>query len=388
MPKTVSANINPKILIWAREEQGLSLSWVAEKFKKIEEWEAGSAKPTMKQLRDIAHLYKRPSAVFFLKNTPEKSLKLTDFRSKHILSEYELSPSTLTEFRLCESRRKIAIELAELLGEDTTFSLPKINLNDDPEQLAIKIANDLYIDYDDLRSCKTDKDVLGYWIDRLENANVLVFHSITKSGFNSSFKEIRGASAYHSEYPWVWVNSQEHPRGQLFTLGHELTHLLLQSNGICTLEEDDKSNHVKIERFCNSLSAALLMPKDIITTLISKQNLRSPDEIDTAIDIVQKVFHTSKEAIARRFVTLNLIKWNEYNRIREEQIQALIETKTQSSGGDGKLYYKRVLSWNGYKLTSLVTEAYHSKKISLGNAVSILGTKVSHFEKIVGELYG
>jgi len=32
MPKTVAANINPKILIWAREEQGLSLSWVAEKF--------------------------------------------------------------------------------------------------------------------------------------------------------------------------------------------------------------------------------------------------------------------------------------------------------------------------------------------------------------------
>ncbi len=64
------------------------------------------------------------------------------------------------------------------------------------------------------------------------------------------------------------------------------------------------------------------------------------------------------------------------------------ERKTASSGGDGSYYYKRVLTWNGFKYTNLVTEAYQMQKISLGEAAGFLHTKVKHFESILQELYG
>ena len=70
MPKGIEANINPKLLIWARDSIGPNVSDVSKKMKfseqKILDWESGKSKPSVPQLRKLANLYKRPIAIFFL----------------------------------------------------------------------------------------------------------------------------------------------------------------------------------------------------------------------------------------------------------------------------------------------------------------------------------
>jgi transcriptional regulator with XRE-family HTH domain len=70
MAKSITADVTPELLTWARESAGFDLAAVAKKTsyeaERIQAWEAGSAKPTVAQARALAAAYKRPFAVFFL----------------------------------------------------------------------------------------------------------------------------------------------------------------------------------------------------------------------------------------------------------------------------------------------------------------------------------
>ena len=72
------------MLIWARESIALSFEGAALKasanVSKLETWESGLAAPTMAQLRTLARIYRRPSAIFYLKDPPQGWDAMRDFR--------------------------------------------------------------------------------------------------------------------------------------------------------------------------------------------------------------------------------------------------------------------------------------------------------------------
>ena len=50
------------------------------KLQRLEDWEGGVGRPTIKQLRRLGQLYKRPIAVFYLDEKPIDFQPLRDFR--------------------------------------------------------------------------------------------------------------------------------------------------------------------------------------------------------------------------------------------------------------------------------------------------------------------
>jgi DNA-binding transcriptional regulator YiaG len=68
MVKSVPALINPELLVCARNNSLLTIERAAKrvpvKTERLELWEQGELKPTIKQLRKLGHIYKRPIAVF------------------------------------------------------------------------------------------------------------------------------------------------------------------------------------------------------------------------------------------------------------------------------------------------------------------------------------
>lgn len=388
---SIVANINPDLLLWAREEQGYDLPFVINKLKlkNLPLWEKGKEKPTFPQMLKLAHFYKRPSAVFYLQKPSESTKKKrVDFRTQ--AQKYDITPETRTEIRLCESRRDYALELCEILIMKNRFNLPDISLNSDIEKMVIKIREHLNINQSEIFSLKDDKEALEYWITKLEENNILVFHSITLNGWNSSYKDIRGTSSYYPEFPWILINSQEHPRGQLFTLGHELAHLLLHGSSICTLEEENPVKDLAgIEIFCNQFSASLQIPLDIFNAFRKEQNLNfnNQEQLDRSIDKMKKYFHVSPEAAARRLYTLDFANKDYYINVREKQIRDLDSSRKKSRGGDGTKYYKRVLKWNGTKYTNLIFNAFHENKISYAEVARALRTDIKHLDSIERELY-
>jgi transcriptional regulator with XRE-family HTH domain len=80
-PQRVSFAVKPALLTWAREATSLSTEEAARKLgvkpERLVEWEAGTGRPTVAQLRKAAGLYRRPLAAFFLVEPPARPVPCT-----------------------------------------------------------------------------------------------------------------------------------------------------------------------------------------------------------------------------------------------------------------------------------------------------------------------
>ena len=84
MANRVEALLKPELLPWARENARLTVEEAARKVQvkpeRLESWEAGEKRPTIKQLRKLGKAYKRPLAVFCLPERARDFQPMHDFR--------------------------------------------------------------------------------------------------------------------------------------------------------------------------------------------------------------------------------------------------------------------------------------------------------------------
>jgi len=84
MARRIYAVAKPELLRWAREDARYSIPEAAKKLNtsadRLLSFERGENRPTIKQLRNLANIYKRPLAVFFLPEPPKDFQAMRDFR--------------------------------------------------------------------------------------------------------------------------------------------------------------------------------------------------------------------------------------------------------------------------------------------------------------------
>ena len=66
----IRVDIKPELLRWACKRAGLSPAALRRKFPRIDDWERGEAKPTLKQLETFANAVRVPLGYLFL---PDRS---------------------------------------------------------------------------------------------------------------------------------------------------------------------------------------------------------------------------------------------------------------------------------------------------------------------------
>ncbi|MCY4196480.1 MAG: helix-turn-helix transcriptional regulator [Rhodobacteraceae bacterium] len=84
----MTINVNPDILVWARETAGLSVEEAAKTLQlttsarstAAEKLERGEKSPTRNQLNSMAKAYRRPLLVFYMEEPPRTGSRGTDFR--------------------------------------------------------------------------------------------------------------------------------------------------------------------------------------------------------------------------------------------------------------------------------------------------------------------
>ncbi len=104
MSVTIQAEVNPTLLVWAREESGYPAETVAKrlgvKLDRLEAWERGERKPTVRQTQELAKYYHRPFGVFFL---PQRRRFRPWQRSTAGCREFVPASSRLSSAWRCES---------------------------------------------------------------------------------------------------------------------------------------------------------------------------------------------------------------------------------------------------------------------------------------------
>ena len=78
---SLKAHITPEVLEWTRKSANISLESAASKVpcsvERLEKWEKGEEYPTINHADQLANIYKRPLAVFFLTEIPDfKTLRI------------------------------------------------------------------------------------------------------------------------------------------------------------------------------------------------------------------------------------------------------------------------------------------------------------------------
>jgi transcriptional regulator with XRE-family HTH domain len=74
----IRVEVRPELFRWARERAGFSVASLARRFPKVEAWERGEARPTLKQLESFARATHTPVGFLFLKKVriPEPCIGL------------------------------------------------------------------------------------------------------------------------------------------------------------------------------------------------------------------------------------------------------------------------------------------------------------------------
>lgn len=385
MGKIMKALANPVLLKWARETAGLTTKEVSHKLKlkefKIKDAELGHDQLTMGQLRRLANLYKRPIACFYLSKKPIDFQPMKDFRRIDI--ERESFPQLNFEIRLASYRREIALNLMKELDDPVVKFGLHSKLTDNPEEVALKIRETLRISFEQQQKWSDNYgyEALNRWRVALEKIGVLVFQS---SGIN--IETMRGFSISEFPLPVIGINSKDMPRGRIFSLLHELVHIMLRKSSVCDINEEymRSAEKQKIENFCNRVAGATLVPK---VELIREYRQISKDKfienIDTHLSELSKKFGASKEAILIRFVTLGLVNISFYHKKRKQFLKEYkeIEEKNKTRPAIVTIPTK-ILSNVGLSFARLVITSYHQEKINSSNLSDYFGMKLKHLPKM------
>ncbi len=375
--KSFSVSVEPEVLIWARKSIGMSIDAVAKKIKgltvnTIKEWEkkGGRANPTFAQIEKLSKVYKRPLSAFLLPAPPKEPPFPKDFRTLPSDEKQSLKPKTHLAIRKARRFQYSAIELIEELGGESKKLPIKANLSDNPEALAEKVRMQFGIKEFSGRVSLTKEGALDEWIKILENNGILVFQiSITMN------KEIRGFSLVDEDAPAIVLRRSDETSAKIFTLFHELAHLLLREGGICDLESD-----ISHERFCNHFAGAFLVPKDkLLNHSIVETNVRIREWPENLLRDIARDFRVSKEVILRRLWILGLTTEEYYLKKHKEW-----KNKFRQPFGrrDKRTEIKICLQERGKRYTSMVFDAYERKKIDEMRVADYMGVTSDKIPKV------
>lgn len=344
------AKINSAMMKWAREYAGFTHGHEERLPKdiksKYEAWEKGENSPTWNQLREVSKKYHIPTAFFFMDCPPnfDNLPNMINYRKLVADSIYETnSPNLINNIRKSETRREIYLDLLNELNEDILlFKVPK--LEHDTKIFSNYIREILDISLSTQKSWYKEVNhynFLNKWKEVLnEKLGVLIFETE-----GVLLEEMRALCIFHEKIPIILLNGKDSVNGRIFSLFHELTHLLLGESAICGDDENTKE-----EIFCNAVAGEFLVPEhDLnisingVTDLLSYNSLKK----------LYNSYGVSEHVILRRLLDANKISRMDYI----SYINSYEESFSKSSGSGGN-YLNNMIKYNGKAYYSVILDAY------------------------------
>jgi Zn-dependent peptidase ImmA (M78 family) len=377
MTTSIHIKVNNEVLIWARNSLALSKHKAAESIginsARLDKLENGEKSPTIVELRSMAKIYKRTIATLLLKEPPHEKPLPSDRRTINSANLGTFHAKTILAVR---KARALANSLVDLRNETGTIS-PIFNysarITDSPKEIAYKIRRDWNLD--EYRNLEKDSEALEAYIEHIESLGIAVFQ------LSLNNDSVRGFSLTDESVPVVVIKrSKEYISAKIFTLFHELGHILLREGGICDFSFD--KNSPSIEKWCNAFAAEILMPSDILLNLElvaknisehSNYNWKKNDLIE-----IGKVFHMGPLAILRRLLEngLTTSEFYESKHIAWNQPAFGI-----SKENHGRNIPREIIKERGKNYVDLAFKAFDQNKIDLKDLSDYLGLRISLIPK-------
>lgn len=377
--------VAPNVLRWARLSADLDLAAAATRIGvkegRLREWEAGDTDPTINQLRAMADVYDRPLAALFMPEPPDDEQKrsLPDFRRpavREAAAPRALQKAIMRAYRQQDALRDIAEELGA--GPESTNAAFSFDASRSPEDTGRYLRQVLQVDVLTKGVVMQPDTFLRELVRRAEDLNVTVIQVQ-----RVPIADMRGFSLGHGSSPIVALNGSDWPRGKVYTLLHEMAHVGFKSDGLCDLQqvEDDE-----IERTCDEVAAAALMPAEAMATIASRAMIDEP-----SLDLCRALgneFGASGEAALLRLIDLELATWDDYWRLKPEFDAAYAafkrDEKERNAGKDSPIFYQLKARDLGRRFVRQMLVAYGEEALSSRDLAQLLEVTYDKVPKLAG----
>ncbi|STC68529.1 ImmA/IrrE family metallo-endopeptidase [Corynebacterium pilosum] len=364
--------ISPSVLTWATRRTGLTDNELSKKFPKFEEWLEGKEKPTLPQARALAKAARLPFGRLLLDEPTGEDVGLPDFRTVNNSEIDELSPDLQEVVTKAQQRLAWYSEYAMREGVQPPSLLSSVIEGTGAETAANAARQSLGLEaFSPIAGSHKVRTLVAL----MESNGILVArNSIVENSTKRplAVEEFRGFTIVDDGFCLVFINTRDSKTAQLFSLAHELGHVVSATPGL-----SDHSKNVEVERWCNKFAAEFIVPAGAV-----KNEHNSGRLLMEEVKNLGQRFGMSREAMLWRLVELKLCSQEEAN-----EVLPLIKGDPRDSrkdSGGAPPHHVLVRARVGGRFYDTVTQAAENGQISQRDAARYLGAaNYESFMKLV-----
>jgi Zn-dependent peptidase ImmA (M78 family)/transcriptional regulator with XRE-family HTH domain len=375
--------VNPSLLVWAREESGYPIDRVAKRLHVKEErvaaWEKGELRPTLRQAEELARFFHRPLSVFFMPRPPQLPPLAAEYRRLSGVEPGHESPELRLALRQMVTRRENALNLMGELGDRIAEFTMRASLRESPAEVGQRLRQATGIAIETQLGWRDEWQAWREWRASIERMGVLVFQFP-----KVSVTEARGLALLRTPLPAVGINGKELPEVKIYTLLHEVVHLMLavgneEAPAIRERRPVDEWN--KVERFAEMAASHAIVSEESLRGMIANLGLRTEAWSIEAVRRLAKRFRLTPLATATRLRESAYMTWAQYNEWREHWQEYVASLPPRRRSGFATPVEKSV-NRAGQPFAKLVLEALSANRITPVDASRYLDLKFEHFDKL------
>jgi Zn-dependent peptidase ImmA (M78 family)/transcriptional regulator with XRE-family HTH domain len=336
MSKPTPVPITPSVLTWAMRESGYTPESLAKDLKvsteTIAAWLGGSKQPNLTEFWKLVSLLKRPPATFLLPTSPISTPLPIQFRRPSGASRSDL---TTRERHAIRGARRLQETVSWILREleEQPAHLPQFGIVQHVEQIAPQVRQLLTASLNG--SFGTDwqdsSDAWEDWRKAVEGAGILVFQ------FSMGKEAVGGFSLWDDVAPVIAINTAWNSAARIFSLFHELGHLVTRTSSACLEARGNKlSTHAdETERWCERFAAAVLIPRESLAGFLEDHLKWHPGQQIVRLDSAKRIannFRVSLRSSVLRLIELGWASWSLY-----QEIPPYSDDKPKGGGGTGRV---------------------------------------------------
>jgi len=338
----------------------------------FDDWVERRVLPTLKQLEEFARKTYTPFGHLFLAEPPDERVPIPDMRTLGDVRIERPSANLLDAIYLCQNRQEW---YRSYLADNDAAALDIVGsaaMDEDPHDVAIRIRRLLRLDEEPSLEHSNLQRSRRILIDRIEDLGVLVMvNGVVGSNTHRALdpQEFRGFALVDAMAPLIFVNGADTLGAQIFTLVHELSHVLL---GKSALSDSSSVMYAekREERWCNRVTAEVLVPACSLKRLY--QGDTSPEELER----LAHYYSVSTLMVLNRLYDAGLLEWDDFQekyKHERERIMAVLKDKSsQSTGGD---YYNVAPMRLGRQFARAILSSTLEGSTSYREAYELLGVK-------------
>lgn len=376
-------DVSSEVLRTLRERTGLSITETATRVSEllrgldlpavssveVQNWEAGSARPTVADAEVLAEVLLVPFTVLVSAKPPRPTRY--DFRKGNGGHVGPLSYQALRKLAQFDAFYRLAQELSQVAGTVEEVSVPAVPrgiLRDQAvvEEIGSKIRQAIGLTSERQLAWAKEQEAFADLRACVESSGVFVF------AFSLPVDEVRGLSKWErGGPPALLVNTADSPSAQLFTLMHEYAHLVAASperTFVC----DPSSPSLEAESLANKIAAASLVPDSSLRPKLTNAPTHLPYDLwprDLRMEL-KRAFRVSHPVIGIRLTQLGFATG-----------PGAVKSFWKRGRGFGRsnaTTAQRYRRWLGPKTLGLAGQAVKREDLSIASISRILGIRVDH----------